>query len=657
MLLFNGFGTGRKRSRTSRRFALLLLGGAALSLGIFALNSPKASRAISPTVGGCPVFPPDNIWNVPVNTLPIDPNSSTYVNGIGANTGLHPDFGSGTWQGGPIGIPYVVVPQSQAKVPISFDYADESDPGPYPIPPNAPIEGGPASTGDRHVIVVEQGTCKLYETWSSYPQNGGTSWHAGSGALFDLKSNNLRPAGWTSADAAGLPILPGLVRYDEVASGSIKHALRFTVQKVRNTYIWPGRHKAGSTTGNSYPPFGQRFRLKASFNISGYSHDTQVILTALKTYGMILADIGSNWYISGAPDPGWQDDTLLTELGGVKGSNFEAVDESSLRVNVDSGQAAVAPDAPSNLNAAPASTSQINLSWNDNSNNELGFVLERKTGLNGNYSVVTILSPNTQNYQDKNLNDNTNYYYRLRAYNNYGSSSYTAEVNATTPLAPPDAPSGLSAWAVSNTQVKLLWADHAHNEDGFYIERSPDGSTNWTALGAMTAPNVTTGTDSSVVANTTYFYRVHAHNNAGDSYSNVAKAITTFWLVTNPQDDGQASSNDMLSYALQHATAGQTISFAVSGNKINFKPATTSWTSNVPAGVNVIAACNAQGGPSLIVDGSNLPAGSLALFLNHNVVAGIKFQKFAGGALQPVLKATNLGGKGGNRLICSAVSR
>ena len=290
----------------------------------------------APSLAGCPVFGVDNIWNTPVDTLPLDPNSQAYVTTIGAGKGLHADFGSGLWDGGPIGIPYTVVSGSQPKATISFDYADESDPGPYPIPPDAPIEGGPQSTGDRHVLVVEKDNCILYELYAAYPQPDG-SWQAGSGAVFDLRSNALRPPTWTSADAAGLPILPGLVRYDEVAAGEITHAVRFTVPQTRNAFIWPARHQASSLTGQQYPPMGQRFRLKAGFDISGFSKDSQVILTALKKYGMILADNGSSWYISGAPDPGWNND-VLHELGSVTGSAFEAVDESSLMINQDSGQ-------------------------------------------------------------------------------------------------------------------------------------------------------------------------------------------------------------------------------------------------------------------------------------------------------------------------------
>jgi hypothetical protein len=289
-----------------------------------------------PTVAGCDVFPANNVWNTPVDTLPVDAHSADYIATIGADAGMHPDFGSGTWDGDPIGIPYVDVPGSQPKVSVSFDYADESDPGPYPIPTDAPIEGGLNSGGDRHVLVLDRDNCTLYELFYAFPQTDG-SWHAGSGAIFDLTSNALREAGWTSADAAGLPILPGLVRYDEVASGEIRHALRFTAPHTRRAYVWPARHYASNLTGAQYPPMGQRFRLRADFNVSSFSSQVQVILRALKKYGMFLADNGSAWYLSGVPDERWDNETL-SQLGQVPGSAFEVVDESALMVNYNSGQ-------------------------------------------------------------------------------------------------------------------------------------------------------------------------------------------------------------------------------------------------------------------------------------------------------------------------------
>jgi hypothetical protein len=302
---------------------------------LFLLLAPPL-LAQAPVVGNCTVFPADNVWNTPIDTLPVDPSSTTYVNTIGASLGLKADFGAGLWNGGPIGIPYVTVPGTQTKYPASFLYADESDPGPYAVPLNAPIEGGSQSDGDRHAISIDIDNCILYELYRAFPQTA--SWQADSGAIFNLNSHLLRPATWTSADAAGLPIFAGLVRYDEVLAGEIRHAIRFTVPQTRRAFIWPARHYASSLTGTQYPPMGQRFRLKASYNISGFSATNQVILRALQKYGMILADNGSAWYMTGVPDERWNN-TDLNALRGVLGSNFEAVDESSLMIDPNSGQA------------------------------------------------------------------------------------------------------------------------------------------------------------------------------------------------------------------------------------------------------------------------------------------------------------------------------
>lgn len=274
------------------------------------------------SLGGRRPFPADNPWNSDISAAAVDRNSANLIASIGLDTGLHPDFGT-YWEGAPIGIPYVVVSGEQAKVPVSFYYGDESDPGPYPVPPDAPIEGGPDSSGDRHILVIDRDNWRLYELYDARPQGAG--WRAGSGAIFDLNSNALRPAGWTSADAAGLPIFPGLVRYDEVMEqGEIAHALRFTVSRSRHAYVAPARHYASSSTDPDLPPMGMRVRLKASFDISPFPEPVQVILRALKKYGMLVADNGANWYISGAPDPRWNDEELST-LRQVKGRNFEVV--------------------------------------------------------------------------------------------------------------------------------------------------------------------------------------------------------------------------------------------------------------------------------------------------------------------------------------------
>jgi hypothetical protein len=287
-------------------------------------------------IGSCPMLPADNIWNTPVDTLPVLSNSASMVNTIGANTGFHPDFGSGTWNGGPIGIPFITVPGTQTKYPATFYYPSESDPGPYAVPLNAPIEGGSSGTGDRHAIAIDVNNCILYELFDAYPQ--ATMWNAGSGAIYDLRSNALRPAGWTSADAAGLPIAPGLVTYEEILTGEIKHALRFTAPQTRREYVWPARHYASSLTGSQYPRMGERLRLKASFDISPYPSDVQIILRAMKKYGIILADNGSAWYLSGKPDSRWNNNNLRM-LHNVLGSNLEAVDATVLRIDPDSGAA------------------------------------------------------------------------------------------------------------------------------------------------------------------------------------------------------------------------------------------------------------------------------------------------------------------------------
>jgi hypothetical protein len=305
-------------------------------LVLFALAFTAAAQA--PPIGpyGCTVLPANNIWNTPVDQLPVSPNSSTYVNRIGAASPLHPDFGSGLYNGGPIGIPFITVPGTQTQYPASFLYASESDPGPYAIPLNAPIEGGSNSTGDRHAISIDINNCILYELYNAFPQTA--SWQADSGAIFNLACNALRPATWTSADAAGLPIFPGLVRYDEIVAGEIRHALRFTVPQTQRAYVWPARHYASSITDPTYPPMGVRFRLKASFNISGFSATNQIILRALQKYGMMIADNGSAWFISGAPDSRW-DNNDLHVLTTITGSAFEVVDVSSLMVDPNSGQA------------------------------------------------------------------------------------------------------------------------------------------------------------------------------------------------------------------------------------------------------------------------------------------------------------------------------
>lgn len=283
----------------------------------------------TPRAPKCKIFPANNHWNLRVDGLPVAANSETMIESIGAARGVHPDFGSGTWEGAPIGIPFKVVSKRQKRVPVSFEYADESDRGRYPVPKNAPIEGGRSGTGDRHVILIDRDRCKLHELYAAYPVRGGRSWRAGSGAVWSLRSNKLRPDGWTSADAAGLPIFPGLARADEVVRGEIDHALRFTAARTQRAYVYPARHFASSNSDPSLPPMGLRVRLKSSVDLNQFSRQARVIARALQRYGMLLADNGSPWYISGAPDRRWDNDDLRT-LKSLRGSDFEVVDTSSL---------------------------------------------------------------------------------------------------------------------------------------------------------------------------------------------------------------------------------------------------------------------------------------------------------------------------------------
>ncbi len=312
----------------------------ALLLSYTSTPTPSPTLGPSPNISSCALYPADNVWNTPVNGLPVNPNSAAWINSIGATSpAFHMDFGSGMWDGGPIGIPYNVVDGTQvAKYTVQFTYADESDPGPYPLPANPAREWG----SDHHILVVDTNDCTLYELYNASYSGG--KWYAGSGAIWDLNSDALRPAGWTSADAAGLPILPGLVRYQEVAEAlmhadpaqqMIHHALRFTANGTYG-YIWPARHLTSGSPGA--PPMGARLRLKAGYDVSAFAPEMQVLLRTMKTYGIILADNGTSWMVSGAPDERWNNDMLHT-LDVLHGNNFEAVDESCLMVSADSGQA------------------------------------------------------------------------------------------------------------------------------------------------------------------------------------------------------------------------------------------------------------------------------------------------------------------------------
>jgi hypothetical protein len=288
----------------------------------------------SPTGRDCRILPADNVWHADVSRLPTHPRSAAMVAAIGADAAVHPDFGSGTWQGAPIGIPITVVPAGQRRVPVSFGYADESDPGPYPVPPDAAVEGGPRGDGDRHVLVWDRAACRAYELFDAHP--AGAGWRAGSGAVFDLRANRLRPAGWTSADAAGLSILAGLVRYDEVAAGRVDHAIRVTVPRTRTGWTWPATHSASTATDPALPQLGQRLRLKRSVDLSRLPRQARIVAEAMRRYGLIVADHGSAWFLSGAPDARWDNDDLRA-LGGLHGSDFEVVDAARLMVDRASG--------------------------------------------------------------------------------------------------------------------------------------------------------------------------------------------------------------------------------------------------------------------------------------------------------------------------------
>ena len=302
------------------------LAAVALAAAASALASSPVQDRLGRGTGGCPVFPASSAWHEKVANLPLSPLSSQYVASIGASTDLHPDFGHER----SYGIPYTIVPADQPKVKVHFTaYGDQSDPGPYPIPPGAPVEGGQNASGDRHVIVLQKGTCMLYELWDAHPNADG-SWDAGSGAVFNLRADKLRPNGWTSADATGLSIFAGLIRYDEIKRGQINHAIRFTAPTTQAGFIHPATHFASSSTNPALPPMGLRLRLEASYPIARFPRTDRIILQAMKTYGLILADNGSPWYFQGATDPRWNDN-VLDLLKSVPGSAFQAVETGPIR--------------------------------------------------------------------------------------------------------------------------------------------------------------------------------------------------------------------------------------------------------------------------------------------------------------------------------------
>jgi hypothetical protein len=367
------------------------------------------------------IFPDDNPWNADISTLPVLNNSGNMVAGIGPTASLHPDFGT-LFSGVPWGIPFIVAKGSQPFVTVDFTaYSDESDPGPYPVPVTAPIEGGSASTGDRHVIAFDARNRLIYELYRAFPQSN--TWTAASGSIFDSTTNKQRPIGWTSADAAGLPILPGLARYEEVKCGAIRHALRFTVQRTRRAYIYPASHFASTNTNPDLPAMGQRFRLKASFDVSKLSPQSMVVAQALKTYGMIVADNGSNWFLSGAPNANWNDNDI-NDLKQIHGSDFEAVDTSNLHPPSDTSS----PSPPGNLRFSQATASQITVSW-DAATDNTGVTGYRVTvSPNADFSnpLPTYTSQYVGNILSTNItgvNPSTRYYVQVTAYDEAGNVS------------------------------------------------------------------------------------------------------------------------------------------------------------------------------------------------------------------------------------------
>ena len=364
------------------------------------------------SLNGFRPFASDNPWNKDISASPVDSNSSAIISFIGPTIGLHPDFGSGQYQGSNIGIPYVVVGGTQAQVGVNFTaYGDESDPGPMPVPGNAPIEGDPNPAGDRHVLVLDNSNCFLYEFFNSVPNSNG-SWNADSAAVWDLLANEQRPWGWTSADAAGLPIFPGLVRYDEVAAGQIQHAIRVTLPQSRAAMIPPASHWAANSTSPNAPPMGMRLRLKSSYDISGFSANVQVILTAMKKFGLIMADNGSAMYISGAPDSRWDNDDLHN-LSQVPASAFEVVQMTPVYTATNVPQGAAPSITSLTASSSTGAGSSVTLSWSV-SNASYLIVSPQAGAVRG--TSVTVSPAQTTTYT-------------LYATNQYGRSQATVRVN------------------------------------------------------------------------------------------------------------------------------------------------------------------------------------------------------------------------------------
>jgi hypothetical protein len=393
-----------------------------LTASTVGLASPRSVQAASVPGTTCSVFPSDNIWNTDISNMPVNASSTTWINSTGGLSGrlTHPDFG-----GPPYGIPFNVVDNTHATVSPTFDYSSESDVGPYPWGNDLAIEG----PTDSHMLTVNKNTCTLYETFATdIPHN-----HAGSGAIFPLGSDALRTAGWTSADAAGLPILPGLVRLDEVQAGFIGHAIRFTVHNTNDTYIWPARHHAGINDA-SLPPMGARFRLKASYDISSYGAAAQVVLTAFKHYGLIVADNGSDWYFQGTEDAGWNTapyDTMIADLKRIPVNQFEAIDESALMVDPNSAQAGTTPASPAAPTAAPRAAGAT-VNWIAPANGGQPITSYTITGNPSGHAVVGGGATTAVVYG---LTNGTTYTFTVQATNVIGTGPPSAPSNPVTPLA------------------------------------------------------------------------------------------------------------------------------------------------------------------------------------------------------------------------------
>ncbi len=338
------------RGETDAPILLLMKAAFVRLVAAAAVLAGALPAGAAPPGADCPLFPADDAWHADITRLPVHSRSAAWITSMGGpGRRLHPDFGPAGAGEQPYGIPYVVVDGGHAKVDVSFDYEDESDAGPYPFGPDTPIEGG----SDRHALMVDKSTCTLYELYAANWDPGGPT--AGSGAIWNLRSSELRPAGWTSADAAGLPILPGLLRRDEVAAGLVDHTIRVTASRTDRSFVWPARHQAGYARDPNLPPMGARFRLKADFDLSPYRADTKVVLRAMQRHGLIVADNGSDWYFTGTSEEGW-DTALLDDLKRIPAGAFEAVDASSLMADPDSGRVAAAPAPTPSTTATTAPT-------------------------------------------------------------------------------------------------------------------------------------------------------------------------------------------------------------------------------------------------------------------------------------------------------------